>query len=394
VVLERLANSTTWFNLEITARAAVAPWWPGARATATPEGHGGPIDIFLCLVDHYEPQLGGAPAAVARERVEFWLRRYPEVADAHRDAEGQLPQHSFFYPWDEYDPWELDRISQLCADGYGEIELHLHHRDDTEQTLRAKLSEAVATFRSHGALADGPDGRPTFAFIHGNWALANSRHENGHNFCGVNNEMAILQETGCYADFTFPAWKHRAQPRQLNCIYYANGSPQTCKGYDRGRPARVGTPDQEGLLLIQGPLAPFLDSSGRVPRIAMDDSDLAWYRRYHPQRLDRWVRAGIHVAGRPDRIFIKLHCHGAEERNRAALLDADLHALCADAEARYNDGRRYRLHYVTAREMYNVVKATEAGCEDLSAARDWRIPSPYRGRPATEAASVGLALAR
>ena len=129
-------------------------------------------------------------------------------------------------------------------------------------------------------------------------------------------------------------------------------------------------------MLIQGPLTPFLDRGGPVPRIAMDDSDLAWYRRYNPQRLDRWVRAGIHVVGRLDRIFIKLHCHGAEERNRAALLDADLGALCADAEAHYNDGRRYRLHYVTAREMYNVVKATEAGCEDLSAARNWRVPPP------------------
>jgi hypothetical protein len=28
--------------------------------------------------------------------------------------------------------------------------------------------------------------------------------------------------------------------------------------------------------------------------------------------------------------------------------------------------------------MYNVVKATEAGCEDLTAARDWLIPPPRR----------------
>ena len=30
-------------------------------------------------------------------------------------------------------------------------------------------------------------------------------------------------------------------------------------------------------------------------------------------------------------------------------------------EEKYNDGKDYKLHYVTAREMYNIVKAAEAG---------------------------------
>ncbi|MCK4596470.1 hypothetical protein KAU04_00470 [bacterium] len=28
---------------------------------------------------------------------------------------------------------------------------------------------------------------------------------------------------------------------------------------------------------------------------------------------------------------------------------------------RYNDGRRYKLHHVTARQMYNIIKAAEEG---------------------------------
>lgn len=335
-----------------------------------------PIDLFLCLVDHFEPQLGGAPRDLAHERVADWVSNYPTIADEHHDADGYLPQHSFFYPWDEYDAWELDRIVELCASGYGEIEVHLHHCDDTEATLRTKLGNAVEAFRKHGALSDSDDGRPMFAFIHGNWALANSRCEGGRNYCGVNDELSLLQAGGCYADFTFPAWQHTAQPRQLNSIYYAHGSAKRPKGYDHGRAARAGVTDQSGLLLIQGPLVPYLKRDGKRLRMAMDDGDLAWYRRYSPDRLDRWVRAGVHVVGRPDRIFVKLHCHGAEERNRAALLGEDLAAFFADAEARYNDGERYRLHYVTAREMYNIVKATEAGCEDLIAARNWCIQPP------------------
>jgi len=30
-------------------------------------------------------------------------------------------------------------------------------------------------------------------------------------------------------------------------------------------------------------------------------------------------------------------------------------------ENKYNDGISYKLHYVTAREMYNIIKAAEAG---------------------------------
>ena len=112
----------------------------------------------------------------------------------------------------------------------------------------------------------------------------------------------------------------------------------------------------------------------------MDDADLAHSFRYSPDRFDRWVAAGIHIQGRPDRIFIKLHCHGSADRNREALLGRDLDALFTDAESRFNDGSRYRLHYVTAREMFNLVKATEAGIDDVDSARDFVLPHPSTTR--------------
>lgn len=336
-----------------------------------------PADIFLCIADHFEPQVGRPGRATARRRVVEWLTRYPAIADRHRDADGCIAKHTFFYPWDEYDPWELDRLVELCAAGHGEIELHLHHQDDTEESLRAKLRAAVDTFRSHGALGQTGDGRPAFAFVHGNWALCNSRNDGGRNYCGVNDELRILQEEGCYADFTFPAWRQQSQPRQANSIYYALSRAGRPKGHDRGEPARVGRRGGDGLLIIQGPLVPHVSWRRGLPRLSMDDGDLAHYRAHGPARLDRWVRAGICVQGRPDRIFIKLHTHGAQDANLNALLGRDLDALFSDAEARFNDGARYRLHYVSAREMYNAVKATEAGVEDLEMARDWTIkPAP------------------
>jgi hypothetical protein len=330
------------------------------------------------MVDHFEPQNGGASQERIRERMSDWMDRYPKVAGAHRDAEGKIPPHSFFYPWDEFEEWEFSRLAELCAGGWGEIELHLHHCDDTEEILRDKLREAIQAFRSYGALSLGPDGRPAFGFIHGNWALNNSRSQEEKNWCGVNDEATVLLSEGCYADFTFPAWRQTAQPRQVNSIYYAPSSPAHPKGHDRGERAAVGQrKPPPGLLMIQGALVPYLDQRGGGRSWGMDDSDVASYRRYHPERLDRWVKAGIHVLGRPDRIFVKLHTHGAPEENRHALLGKDLDALFSDAEARYNDGERYRLHYVTAREMYNVIRATmdEAG-DDLMKARDYLLKPP------------------
>ena len=111
----------------------------------------------------------------------------------------------------------------------------------------------------------------------------------------------------------------------------------------------------------------------------MDDGDLAASpgRRYAPERLDRWVSAGVHVRGCAQRTFVKLHCHLAPDNNRQAWLHEDLDRLFSDAEARYNDGNRFRLHYVTAREMFNVVRATEEGIQDISRSLDWVLPPPH-----------------
>lgn len=362
------------FNLSIAARAA--------RSRSHPRRVEGTTHVFLCVVDHFEPQVGRPGREKARERMEDWLQRYPKIARGHRDCEGRPAVHSFFYPWDEFDPWELERLGELCAEGAGEVDLHLHHRDDTEATLREKLQEAILTYDAAGLLPRWPDGRPAWGFIHGDWALDNSRCEHGRNFCGVNNELTVLQQEGCYADFTFPAWRHWAQPRQVNSLYYAVDDPVRAKSYDRGCRARVGETDPSGLLILQGPLVPHRRSRG----FGVDDGDLAASRRYSPARLDRWVETGIHVQGRPDRIFIKLHSHGAEDRNRETLLGRDLDALYADAEARYNDGRRFRLHYVSAREMYNAVKCTEAGRDDW---RTWPLPpAGSRAQPARIGAGV------
>lgn len=46
-------------------------------------------------------------------------------------------------------------------------------------------------------------------------------------------------------------------------------------------------------------------------------------------------------------------------------------------EQNYNDGKRYVLHYVTAREVYNIIKAAEAGLTgNPHDYRDYELPRP------------------
>jgi hypothetical protein len=97
-------------------------------------------------------------------------------------------------------------------------------------------------------------------------------------------------------------------------------------------------------------------------------------------RFRKWVDARIAVHERPEWVFVKVHTHGAPERNAATLLGSRMAALHEAIGREFNDGRRYCLHYVTAREMVNIVRAAEAG-EPGSPGdyRDYVLPPPGRG---------------
>ena len=76
-------------------------------------------------------------------------------------------------------------------------------------------------------------------------------------------------------------------------------------------------------------------------------------------------------------MFVKVHTHGAVPANRRALLGEAAHGLHATLQRDFNDGRQWRLHYVTAREMYNIVRAAEGGAAgDPGDYRDHLISVP------------------
>ncbi len=337
----------------------------------------GPVHVMFCFVDHFEPMWAGAGLEVQRERVDRWCRDYRTLAGRHRDADGRPPQHGFFYPEEEYLPEHLDKVAALCADGFGEIEIHLHHDNDTEDNFRRCMGDfAKVLHERHGALPrDEATGQIKFAFIHGNWCLDNSRRDG--RWCGLDNELVLLRELGCYADFTLPSAPSEAQTSTINSIYYATDDPERPKSHDRGTPVHVGGMAVGDLMIIQGPLALNWNSRkfGIIPRI--ENSDIRRSCPPTPERVDAWVDAGIHVQGRPEWVFVKIHTHGTQEPDMDTLLGDASERMYSHLEEKYNDGKDYVLHYVTAREMYNIVKAAEAGMQgNPNAYRDYELKAP------------------
>lgn len=327
-------------------------WLPGYLASRKRGELVSPTHLFFCFVDHFEPlwHAGNGPA-----RVQHWVENYPKLA-RYRDVDGRPPQHSFFYPAEEYRPEFLDGLAGLCRQRFGEVEIHLHHRNDTAENLRAGLLDFKTKLKSHGFLS-----QDRYGFIHGNWCLDNSRGDG--DWCGVNNELIVLRETGCYADFTLPSAPSDTQTRKVNAIYYATDNPQRPKSHDTGVDVRVGGQATGDLMIVQGPLAL------NWRRRKIENADVAGYAPASLERAQLWLKQRIGVVGKPDWSFVKVHTHGCQERNFGAVLDGTLHEALAQLPV--------KLHYVTAREVYNLIKAAEAGKSgDPNQYRDFILPPP------------------
>lgn len=325
-----------------------------------PEEVEGPIHLMFCFVDHYEPLVQKVSEEKGMERVNKWLEEYPTLAERHKDADGVPIQHTYFYPQDEYCEAHVRGVEELCRKGYGELEIHIHHRNDTDETFKAKMLDFVDVLHNRHDALPTIDGKPYFGFIHGNWALDNSRPDG--DWCGVNNELIVLDEIGCYADFTLPSAPSDTQTSTINSIYYATDDPEKPKSHDKGEPALKGKKGEGDLLIVQGPLT--LNWKHRAfgiwPRI--ENGDVAPSNIPIKERVDLWVKQAIHVQGQQNWQYIKVHTHGALDENAKYIFDdGALDDICSHLEEKYNDGEKYVLHYVNSREIYNLIKATEDG---------------------------------
>jgi hypothetical protein len=333
--------------------------------------------VLFCFVDHYEPQWRNNDIDVERQRVDRWFNEYPEMAKQHRDADGHMPKHCFFYPEEEYREEHLAKLSDMCFRGFGEIEIHIHHDNDTAENFAKTISGFAKTLHEkHSALPIDPEtGQIKYAFIHGNWALDNARSDG--RWCGVDNELKVLRETGCYVDMTLPSAPCETQTAKVNAIYYATGCSGQSKGHNNGVDVEVGKQESGDLMLIQGPIG--INFKWRTAK-GLPHIENADVRTSVPPlecRIDQWVSSHIHVKGKPEWIFVKVHTHGTQEADMDTLLGQPRHDMHTYLETKYNDGKDYILHYVSAREMYNIAKAAENGeTGDPNEFRDYILKKP------------------
>lgn len=332
---------------------------------------GKPAHVIFCLADHFEPKWGKPDSIMETVRIVRWIEKYVALAAGHKDADGYHPRYTFFYPQEEYEEDHLNKIAVLCRLGLGEVEMHIHHDNDTPEGLKEKLEDFKKKLLCHGLLSKDKEGNTRFAFIHGNWALNNSR--NDRRWCGVDNEIAVLKECGCYADFTLPSAPSDTQTKKINSIYYANGSAKP-KSHNTGIDVEAGKEPLKDLMIIQGPLAFNWHNRkfGIFPRI--ENSGISFYNPPTGARVNLWVDQQVSVKGRPDWIFVKIYTHGMQDDNLRDEYFNNLDKMFGYLEKKYNDGKDCKLHYVTAREMYNIVKAAEAGkAGDPGLCRDYEL---------------------
>jgi hypothetical protein len=315
-----------------------------------------PKRAWVVVADHYEPLGMGATVELALARVGRWRDKWPRIArDAPRDAAGQCPQYSFFYPQEEYRQDVVDGIAEMVRLGVGDVEVHLHHDNEQRDSFIQKVTEYCQRLTDNHGLLRQQDGRTIFGFIHGNWTLDNS-HPDGTR-CGLHGEIALLRDLGCYADFTMPSLPSPTQGRVVNQVYWCTNNPDNRpKSFDRGIEATPGGGKRGDLLMITGPVG--LRYGGRLlPRL--ETGEIAGYDMPTPARVRQWLDLAPTIG---DDLFLKLYTHGAQERNLEPLLDEGLANLyCWLAEEA--DRRGIEIHWATAWQMYQAADAVINGRE-------------------------------
>lgn len=373
-VVDKLIWSLPWL--------ARYPFWRAQESLRRLAAGGRERHLIFIVANHFEPSWNAeyqmlAPS-VQLERLEQWCRQARETGDAIRDSDGTPFRHTNFYPAEQYHPDLLDMLAELQADGFGEVEIHLHHGVEAPDNA-ANLRRTLVEFRDllaeeHNLLARAPDSdKPMYAFVHGNLALANS---DGGRCCGVDEEMQILYETGCYADFTLPAAPLRPQVPRINAIYQC-GRPLVERAPHRTGPDlrvhdRVRLP-----LIMTGPLV--FDWRRRVkglpvPRI--EDGVLAANYPLDLGRLRNWQSAGISVRGREEWIFIKLYCHGFFDHDQPMMIGDRLRAFFREVIELAERSNEFKLHFASAREAFNIALAAADGRDgNPHLYRDYRLLS-------------------
>ena len=199
----------------------------------------------------------------------------------------------------------------------------------------------VRSPRRHANGGERP--RQLFGYVAGNSALDNGAGDDSLSGCDTEISasrrrllrrlhLPIARLAGPAAEGQRPLLRHRGR---------------SAESYNDGVDVEVGRKPSGDLMIFQGPVA--IDwQMGGFEEGALENSSPP-----HPRRLAGLLAGNVHVAGRPEWIFVKTHTHAMQ--NRASFLSDDMDAMYEAMETWWNRPP-FRLHYVTAREAYNIVE--------------------------------------
>jgi hypothetical protein len=162
-----------------------------------------------------------------------------------------------------------------------------------------------------------------------------------------------------------PSAPDPCQTRMINSVYYAR-EDGCAKSHDTGVAVEAGKTavlreKDDHLLLIQGPLGLNWGRRkwGLLPRL--ENGDLTGANPPTAARARLWLELCPRVKNGAPWVFIKLHTHAGIPKNYRALLGQAAQQFYRGlAElARAMPGFHY--HFVTARELVNLVHAAEDG---------------------------------
>lgn len=338
--------------------------------------------IIFTVANHFEPSWkaqGLHDLDTQRRRLDDWYKMARATGEAVPDADGTKFRHTNFYPAEQYYPELLDTMAEMQAEGLGEVEIHLHHgveKPDTAENLRNVLVEFRDILADRHKCLSRLEGKdtPMWAFVHGNLALGNSC---GGKYCGVDEEMQILEETGCYVDMTLPSAPDRTQVPMLNQIYECGLPLNHPIPHRNGKSVAVFGNQPQLPLIFTGPL--IFNWTRRikgvpVPRI--DDGALVHNQPMDIERLNRWISANVTVKGRPEWVFVKLYCHGFFDHDQDACIGEGAKRFFSEIIESGEKTSQYKIHFATAREAFNMVSAAIDGQEGTpNDFRNYRLKS-------------------
>lgn len=338
--------------------------------------------VIITVANHFEPgwsESGILDHKAQMTRLRAYHKKARAIGDSVRDADGTKFRHTNFYPAEQYHPEILEIMAEMQSEGLGEVEVHLHHggeQADTAENLKNTLVDFRDTLADrHECLSrlDGV-GDPMYAFVHGNLALANSR---GGRDCGVDGEMEILRDTGCYADMTLPSAPDQSQVGVINQIYECALPMSEPVPHARGKRVAANGKQPSLPLIFTGPLVfNWTRRFGGLPLPRIDDGALTANQPLDGARFRRWLSANVTVAGRSDWIFVKLYCHGFFDYDEEHCIGEEAKRFFGELVEESERTGAYKVHFATAREAFNIAAAAiDAKRGEPGEFRDYRLRS-------------------